>query len=297
MKKHYFNLLLTLLACSYLPAQTTIECGAPGTSVTVTDLKFSSLRRSGCIINYNITITATEVGAYSVEALGQPLVSFSVTDPGIVQFQGETRSVFPCILLTRFLDEIDIVTPSGSCGLGTAALLPVKLLYFEAEANNGRAMLNWATATEKNNEGFFIEHTQSGKEWNPLGFIEGAGTTEEIQHYTFEVDDLPAGEHYFRLKQMDFDGQYEYSPIANVYIGEEPARLRIFPNPLGQGQQLNIKGTFDQAELYNATGKRVLQFQSPDALFSPQFHNLPAGFYHMVIQRGNETFKEKLIIQ
>lgn len=297
MKKQYFNLLLALILSYALPAQTTIDCGAAGTSITVTDLEFSSLRRSGCIINYNITITATETGAYSVEALGQPLVAFSVSDPGIVQFQGEVRSVFPCILLTRFLDEIDIVTPSGSCGLSVAALLPVKLLYFEAEEDNGRAVLNWGTATEVNNEGFMVEHTQTGEAWTPLGFVEGVGTTEEAQNYEFEVDGLPAGEHYFRLKQIDFDGQYEYSHIANLYIGEEPANLRIFPNPLGRGQQLNVHGTFDQAEIFNAAGLRVMQFQSPDALFSSQFRNLPAGFYHMVIQRGNETFKEKLIIQ
>ncbi|PHN03355.1 T9SS type A sorting domain-containing protein [Flavilitoribacter nigricans] len=297
MKIFYFNLLLALLFSTTLNAQETIECGAPGTSVTVTDLEFSSLRRSGCVINYNITITATEVGAYSVEALGQPLVAFSVSDPGIVQFQGQVNTVFPCILLTRFLDEIDIVTPSGSCGLDVAALLPVKLLYFDAEEDKGKAVLNWGTETEVNNEGFMVEHTQTGEVWEPLGFVAGVGTTEEAQNYEFTVDGLPTGEHYFRLKQMDFDGQYEYSSIANLYIGEEPNTLRIFPNPLGRGQQLNIQGTFDQAELYNAAGVRVMQFQSPDALFSPQFRNLPAGFYHMVIQRNNETFKEKLVIQ
>lgn len=299
MRNFYFYLLLALILGTPLQAQEVIECGAPGTSITVTDLEFSSLRRGrgGCTIRYDITITATEVGAYSVEALGQPLVAFTVSDPGIVQFQGEVNSVFPCILLTRFLDEIDIVTPSGSCGLDIGALLPVKLLYFDAEEINGRALLSWGTATEVNNEGFMVEHTQTGEEWTSLGFVEGVGTTEEAQHYEFSVDGLPAGEHYFRLKQIDYDGRYEYSPIANLYLGEAPTNLRIFPNPLGRGQQLNIQGTFNQAEIYNAAGKRVLQFSAPDALFSPQFRNLPAGFYHLVIQRDNETIKEKLIIQ
>lgn len=297
MKIFYVKLLLALILCTPLQAQEVIECGAPGTSITITDLEFSSLRRSGCMINYDITITATEVGAYSVEALGLPLVAFSVTDPGIVQFQGQVNTVFPCILLTRFLDEIDIITPSGSCGLDVAALLPVKLLYFEANEDNGRAILNWGTATEVNNEGFMIEHTRDGEEWNALGFVEGTGTTEELQNYEFTVDGLSGGEHYFRLKQIDFDGHYEYSSIASLYIGDEPSQIRVFPNPLGRGQQLNIQGTFDQAEIYDAAGKRVMQFQAPDALFNSAFRNLPAGFYHLVIQRDNETFKEKLIIQ
>ena len=100
--------------------------------------------------------------------------------------------------------------------------LPVEMLYFNAHLKNRKtAVLNWATATELNNDGFEIEHaipTTGVPEFNTIGFVKGFGTTLDAQYYEYEVPNLISGVHYFRLKQMDFDGNFEYSGIKALEV-------------------------------------------------------------------------------
>lgn len=301
MKKLYYSLILLFAFVSFLSAQPpTIECGTPGTSFTINEVNFFSTKpgSSNCIVEYDVSLTAVEVGNYQVYAFQTPLFTIPVSGPGIIQnLTGQATMNTPCIMITSFIKQLRLVTPSGSkCNVNIAALLPVQFTHFAVEEERGRAFLQWGTAKEVNNRGFAVEHTQSGEDWTELGFVEGSGNTDEQQHYEFRTDYLSAGEHYFRLKQIDHDGQHEYSPVASLYLSEGSSAFKLFPNPLKRGQRLNVQGAFDRAELYNAAGKRILQFQSPDAFFSQQFLDLPAGFYHILVQRNNETYKEKLII-
>lgn len=147
-------------------------------------------------------------------------------------------------------DFCDSSTTSVDAGAGTFGSgithclqnpLPVKLVRFTAEKNNNVAVLKWQTASELNNSHFEIYKSNDGRRFIKIGQIEGHGTTNDVQNYTF-TDINPTGEIiYYRLKQVDFNGQYEYSPIVALKADANAnfSGLNLYPNPLGQ-QKLNV---------------------------------------------------------
>lgn len=115
-----------------------------------------------------------------------------------------------------------------------SASLPVELTQFQVEVQEGTAILHWQTATETNNAGFEIQMTQHGAAaWTTLGFVDGAGTSRQAQSYQYRVSALPAGRYGFRLRQVDFDGQFTFSPEVEAEIFS-PGAFTVgaaYPNP------------------------------------------------------------------
>jgi hypothetical protein len=110
-------------------------------------------------------------------------------------------------------------------------ILPVSLVRFEAEAAGNEVALDWTTATELNNRGFEIQRSRHGNAFEPIAFVDGFGSTEQTQTYRF-IDPAPlAGTSYYRLKQVDFDGSYAYSPVASVSFSSEASAFAAYPNP------------------------------------------------------------------
>ena len=110
--------------------------------------------------------------------------------------------------------------------------IPVELTSFTANAQTGYVELNWSTATELNNLGFEVQRSFSKSDFVTVGFVEGKGTTTEEHHYSFKDKDVSGFLHY-RLKQVDFDGSYEYSDIVEVEVlGAVSYELaQNYPNP------------------------------------------------------------------
>ncbi len=120
---------------------------------------------------------------------------------------------------------------------GTLYPLPVELLSFSSSVIDNDVTLNWTTATETNNSGFQIERRETknekSEEWKSIVFVNGNGTTTEPQTYSFKDENLSAGKYQYRLKQIDFDGTFEYSNIVEVEI-LPPAKFSLeqnYPNP------------------------------------------------------------------
>ncbi len=157
----------------------------------------------------------------------------------------------------------------AACDIGavegqSAALLPVELVSFEALRDADRVMLRWHTAAETNNAGFEVEVREVGSEavWQMLGFVDGAGTTTTPQDYTFEVAGLEAGRHVFRLRQVDFDGTFAYSPQVEVAVEVAgPYHLsEAYPNPFNPQTQFSLAvNRTQQVEIavYDVRGRRV----------------------------------------
>ncbi|MBE0539343.1 MAG: choice-of-anchor J domain-containing protein, partial [Ignavibacterium sp.] len=126
--------------------------------------------------------------------------------------------VFPRFFASDFL-------PAGS--------LPVELTSFSANVNNSNVNLDWSTATETNNNGFQIERSAVGGSYQVIGFVAGYGTTTEAKHYSFVDQNVAAGNYTYRLKQVDFNGTFEYSNTIEVeVIGvKEFALGQNYPNP------------------------------------------------------------------
>ena len=116
---------------------------------------------------------------------------------------------------------------SGSAG-STSSSLPVTLTYFTVKSSQ----LLWQTAMELNNDRFEVERQLEGEsEFTQIGEVIGAGNSNSLVDYSFSDESaVPAGNHCYRLKQVDFDGQYEYSEVQCVSLkGEKTAS--IYPNP------------------------------------------------------------------
>lgn len=110
-------------------------------------------------------------------------------------------------------------------------MLPVELTSFDAIPDEERFEVNciWETATEKNNEHFIVQRSLNGLNWEDVGKVSGAGTTFEPQSYSW-VDHSPhGGQSYYRLKQVDFNGEFWLSPLRSVWLMED--EVSIYPNP------------------------------------------------------------------
>ena len=101
-------------------------------------------------------------------------------------------------------------------------LIPVELTSFTASTVDGNVVLNWITATELNNAGFQIERRKTTDErredWESIGFVNGNGTSTETHTYSFADESPVAGKSYYRLKQIDFDGSFEYSNSKKLIL-------------------------------------------------------------------------------
>jgi hypothetical protein len=153
--------------------------------------------------------------------------------------------------------------------------LPVELVAFEALSDGaGAVRLHWTTASETNNAGFEVQHLAGGDgahasaedgqatAWQRLGWVDGHGTTAEAQRYTYRTDDLVPGTHRFRLKQIDYDGAFEYSPEVEVIVGLHRSHVveRAYPNPFNPEATLRFAVQREQpvtVSLYDALGRQV----------------------------------------
>ena len=126
-------------------------------------------------------------------------------------------------------------TPDAVRGIaspGNPTVLPVELTAFTATLRNAKVSLAWSTASEKNSKGFEVQRSQNGKDFATLQFVAGQGTTSSTTNYA-AVDAQPfGGTSYYRLKQVDHDGTFAYSPVAVIINGSVPAsEVSLYPNP------------------------------------------------------------------
>jgi hypothetical protein len=141
--------------------------------------------------------------------------------------------------------------------------IPVELVSFTASVHTNSITLNWITATELNNRGFSIERKgKLGDYWQTLGFVEGKGTTTEISHYSFIDEEVSPGKYFYRLKQIDFDGSFEYSNEIEVEVGipELFYLHQNYPNPFNPTTKISWQspvGSHQTIKVFDVLGREV----------------------------------------
>ena len=174
-----------------------------------------------------------------------------------------------------------------------AGALPVRLTYFQADkTHEGQALCSWATAQELDNDHFDIERAADAIHWQKIGMVKGAGTTAEMTQYAFTDPQPLPGMNYYRLKQVDVDGKFEYSAIAELDFGAELAaassRLIIYPNPSAHAQAVNIvldnpKDQISTISVTDAIGREVHSASAASHEYILPLTDLPAGVYLVTV--------------
>lgn len=178
--------------------------------------------------------------------------------------------------------------------LTAGEVIPVELTSFAATSNAEGVLLDWATATEVNNSGFEIERSADNKTFQRIAFVEGKGTTSEKAEYSYVDGNVDNGTYFYRLKQVDFDGSFEYSNVVEVEVitPTEFALEQNYPNPFNPSTTIKF-AVPTQAnvtiKLYNTLGQQVAQILN--AAFDAGRHsvefnasNLTSGVYLYTVE-------------
>lgn len=166
--------------------------------------------------------------------------------------------------------------------------LPVELTSFTATPEPKAVALNWTTSSEEHNASFEVQKSADGKNFETIGTIEGAGTSVVINTYNFTDESPVAGNSYYRLKQIDFDGTFEYSDILSV-VFDTKITATIFPNPTSESL---IVATEIQEEVtirvFNMNGQVVFQsMQNVDNQVEINLSTLTNGNYIIQVTTTN----------
>ncbi|MCB9189790.1 MAG: T9SS type A sorting domain-containing protein [Flavobacteriales bacterium] len=183
--------------------------------------------------------------------------------------------------------------------------LPIELTEFDAVQNGQSVNLYWATESEINNALFTIERSTDGLNWEEILYTEGAGNSTNYLAY-FDVDTDPLmGNNFYRLKQTDFDGRFEYSQAIFVDFKSTEDDIEIFPNP-NDGTYFNVNlNKFKDKEVLlvvrDLMGKELYSkafFSTKDQAFVINFENqLPKGTYLVIASSADELVSKRLVIK
>ncbi len=204
---------------------------------------------------------------------------------GVLTLNGGSASPTPTYI------ESTYTPPTDNC----ATPLPITLISFKAIEQGDGALIQWSTASETNNDFFTIEKSEDGRVFNPVAMINGAGNSSSILNYShFDLEVLNQVT-YYRLKQTDFDGQYEYSNVIAFIRNVKVVNHQLYPNPgreyVKAINQLPVDVT---VRGFNLNGQSVFEYVvSARETMEIDLREMPRGLYTVYFDspKGREVFQ------
>lgn len=197
---------------------------------------------------------------------------------------------------------------AGTNGSGIIASssgpLPIELIEFKATKNYDRVLTQWSTASEKNNAYFTVEKSQDGLNYAYVASVKGAGTSGTINKYSAYDDSPLNGISYYRLKQIDFDGSYKYSPVVSI-DREESFEIKLTPNPVMIGEKIQFSlskrveqiVTVEVTDLAGAVTYTGTAGSDDHINFVVNNYYPTQGVYLIKVQCGDAVQVSKLLVQ
>jgi endo-1,4-beta-D-glucanase Y len=185
-------------------------------------------------------------------------------------------------------------------------VLPVDLLSFVSVVNKNEVKLSWATNTEENNSGFDIER-KNDNAWERIGFVQGKGNSNMMAEYSFTDKNLSSGTYKYRLKQIDFNGNYKYYELNTDVIIGVPLTSKLnqnYPNPFNPTTTISFElgqAGIIQLALYDLSGRLVMNMfngymEAGYNTYKLNAKNLASGVYYYVLKTDNFSQTKKLAI-
>jgi hypothetical protein len=269
------------------PSWTNVE-GPSGSAVELASSRCAMITLDN---GNQIYMVGTSTGIYATDALSGATTSWTRL--------GTSSDLGLAITVEMRLRTSDNKIVAGTHGNGLYLLefpnaLPVELTSFAAVAEERGNRLRWTTAYELNNDGFDVEKSSNGKDFEKIGFVGSHGNGSDIQNYEFTDYDVKPGTNYYRLKQIDFSGFYDYSKIVSVRNDNVNQTVSIYPNPVRD--VLTVENGEGQVTVFNAAGQLVREVSVTDFRHELNVSDLPKGMYTVTIRRQNrETETHKFI--
>jgi len=217
-----------------------------------------------------------------------------------------TRQVtYPAITKPTFEEACNIGTPITLKFSPTGCTaMPVILKNFDVVAGSCDVTLTWQTATELNNKGFEIEQSDKDGKFAPIGFVPGKGTTSTGSSYNYTVSGQPAGKYYYRLKQLDADGNTAYSETRDITTTcAGVSRLSVYPNPSKGEYTVTIN---NGSSIYKTVALRVYDFHGKlvktiqvnnyhaGSKIAVNLTGLASGSYYLTVTDSNKVMMQKI---
>lgn len=197
------------------------------------------------------------------------------------------------------------VSCCGQFSPGGVGTVPVELIKFDAMVEEGLNTLHWETASELNNHFFQVERSLSDMNFVPIGVVYGKGTTQEISAYHYYDQALESKQvsHYYRLKQVDFDGSYSYSPVVVArrdIQGFYQSSLSASPNPIRNQVELQLNHASNadlRIEITARNGAIIFDKIVPfiDGVYVLNTSDFIRGVYHAKVFTDREIYVAKLV--
>ena len=282
--RNFTQRLMTLLAAVAFTLSVNAQCPTPQ-GMTATPLTFSG----DCFLLVQFAIPNSNVSIFNANGY----VAQGSANP-----QGTVAIPFDCAL-----GPITAVLSLGAGGIicddvtiSTPATLPVKYNYFRSELISGGVNLKWATSYEFNNQKFVIEKSLNGSDYVEIGTVAGSENSTSEKAYQFLDGNFRRGEAaFYRIKQVDFDGRFEYSKVVFVDTRNSGSdKVKIFPNPIQGNEPIQISGinTADlnkgNIRVFNMTGN-VVGFKMAGTNAIQLDENSPTGVY--IIRVLDQSFR------
>ena len=251
----------------------------PLTQNNVSTTSGTNLGYKGCYINYYV-------------ANGRVLVP-NYNDPNDAVANAAIQALYP----GRTVVGIDVRNLYENGGMvhcvtqqqPTATVVPINLLDFNGYFDNDKTVLKWSTASEQNNNYFNIERNTEGSLFQTIGTVKGAGNTATQLDYSF-IDQMPESNktNYYRLKQVDFDGNSTYSKVIAL-SKKSKSTLKISPNPAHSDLEISGIADGDFIEIYNNLGQLVKTITVFDSNNKVDISDLTSGTYVVKVVNNKQS--------
>ena len=213
-----------------------------------------------------------------------------------------------CINELLTLEGQDNCSPPNSaiCRIEWDKPLPVELTSFTSTVNNNTVTLNWNTGSEKNNARFIVQRMKEGT-WNEIGTVAGNGTTNNANSYSFTDKNLYSGIYNYRLKQVDYNGSFEYLNLNGVITIGQPEKFSLsqnYPNPFNPTTNIHFGVPNDglvTMKIYNLNGREVKTIVNDfrtAGYYTVSFNasDLASGIYYYKLTAGNNSAVNKMVV-